>query len=136
MGWRETKATARAAVQTAMRIPVLYLTSLTADGDSNSAGVLPQIGVRLHLQNKLIGDQVGTSLNSAERWEETPVAIFWVEELDENSITLARGAVLSVAEGEAYQIENVRKPDVETVTCDIFKLSAAKADGLPLPEEE
>lgn len=132
MGWRETKAEARAVVHDTMKVPVILLSSLDAD-DSNSSGVY-EIECRLHLKDKLLGDQAGTSLNAAERYEPTPKAIFWRAALADAGITLARNMVISVSSGEAYNIEAIQPHDVETVTVDLVRLDADDAAGLPLPE--
>lgn len=136
MGWRDTKSNARAVVHDTMKVPALLLSSADALDDSNSEGVLGQFNVRVHEKHTLLGDQAGTSLNSAERAEAVPKLIFWRADLLDAGVTLRRNMVVSVTEGEAYNIEMVKPHDQETITCEVTRLDAEDAAGLPLPEDE
>ena len=133
MGWRETKAAAREAVHDTMKVPVILLASLSSLDDSNSAGIT-QCTARIHNSEKALGDQAGTSLNSAERFEPTPRGIFWRQELTDLGITLSRNMVISVTEGEAYNIDVVHPHDNETISVELSRLDAEDSAGLPLPE--
>ena len=132
--WREKKAAARRVVHDTMKVACVYL----ANGlpyDSNSGQDLPIVYPRLHLSDKALGDQAGTSLNSAERVEPTPKAVFWKADLEAAGITLVRNAVLSVSDGEAYTIDHAEPHDIETITAHLSRMDEADAEGLPLPEE-
>jgi len=133
MGWRETLTEARAVVHDTMKVPVILLASLASVNDSNSTDVA-QLFARIHNSDKALGDQAGTSLNSAERYEPIQRAIFWVAELTAAGVTLDRNMVISVLAGEAYNIDTVRPQDRETITVEITRLDAEDSAGLPLPE--
>jgi len=138
MSWRDTKRAARNVVHQTMKTRCLYL----ADGipyveaGSNSAGDIPELEVRVHENQTKLGDQAGTSLNSAERFEPIPQAIFWRSELTEKGITLVRNAVISLGVGEAYSLDVIEPHDQETIKARITRLDAADAAGLPVPEDE
>lgn len=138
--WRDTKAAARRVVQDTMQIPFVYLASgLPYVEDSNSAGELPILQARLHLSDKALGDQAGTSLNSAERVEPIRAMIFWQADLDEHElgpITLERNAILVAQDGDAYCIDHIEPLDVETITVRVSPVDEADAQGLPRPEVE
>lgn len=120
-----------------MQIPFVYLANgIPYVEDSNSAGGLVTINARLHLSDKALGDQAGTSLNSAERVEPIRKAIFWQSDLDAAGITLARNAVLVAQDGDAYIIDHLEPLDVETVTVRLSPVDDADAQGLPTPEVE
>jgi len=131
MTWREQKAAARDIVHQTMKVALLVLATIPYD--SNSGEHLPQVHARIHNREMPLGDQAGTSLNSAERYEPVPKAIFWKQELIDAGVTLARNQILSVSSGEAYSIDVVHPHDIETITVNIIRLDAADAAGLPLP---
>jgi hypothetical protein len=120
-GIRALKQTARLALHRAMQWPALYITD---------AGTQIQCGVRKHTDNKALGDVKGTSFGYAERAEVIPRLVFLAGEVDP-----VNGATVSIALGEAYHIDNVLPPDGITVTCEVSRLSARDAEGLPLPVE-
>jgi len=142
MAWRDKKAKARDTVHQTMKVKCVYLAdgipldSNSASGSSSNSGddTYPELEVRVHEHQTKFGDQAGTSLNSAERFEANPVAIFWRAELTTKGITLARNAVISVTEGEAYLLDLIEPHDQETIKARITRLDAADAAGLPLPE--
>lgn len=135
MSWRGIKATARDTVHQTMKVKCVYL----ADGvppDSNSASSpdLPELEVRVHEHQTKLGDQAGTSLNSAERFAADPVVIFWRAEIIAKGITLKRNAVISVSDGEAYKLGPVKPHDQETITVPITRMKPSETTGFPLPE--
>lgn len=126
MTWRDTKREARKALHDVMQIAGLYLTY--APLDSNSPEPLP-VTVRVHTSFKALGDQAGTSFAFAEREEAIPRLIFL-----RSQVSPIRGAVVSIADGEAYRVMNVLPPDDITITTEATRLSPAETLGLPLPE--
>ncbi len=139
MGWRDIKAKARAVTHTTFKVACLYIDRDAFPLDSNSASnsgdvTYPQLDIRVHENQTKLGDQAGTSLNSAERFEAIPQVIFWRADLLAIPLKLKRGSILSVAAGEAYRIDVVEPNDQETIKCRITRLSANEAAGLPLPE--
>ena len=145
MGWRDIKRGARETVHQTMKVRAVYLADGTPGNDSNSGSFsgstsgahdLPVVEVRIHEKGTNLGDQAGTSLNSAERFDAIPKVIFWRQQLLDLAITLSRNAIISVSAGEAYNIEVVKPHDQETITVEVTRLSAADAAGLPLPPEE
>jgi len=123
--WRDQKKTARRVVHETMRHAALYLAYIPLD--ESSPEPIP-VDVRLHTSFKALGDQAGTSFQFAEKHEPVPQIIFLRDQ-----IAPVRGAVVSVALGEAYQIDNVMPPSEEYVTAEVTRLSAGKAAGLPYP---
>lgn len=132
MGWRDTRKAARAVVHATMKVSAILLSELGEDSNTNN--ILGQLTVRVHEKQTKIGDQAGTSLSTAERAEAVPTIVFWRDELTAIAVTLTRNMVVSVAEGEAYNIDRVWPHDQETIKCDVTRLDAADSAGLPLPE--
>lgn len=130
MGWRDVRKTARAVVHGTMKVPVLYITQL-------QPGVgLPEpveLFARIHTNEVFLGDQPGTSYNSAERVETVPKIVFWASDLTDLSITLRRGNVISVERGEAYQIDVIHPVDRDIVVTEAIRLPAADVQGIQLP---
>ena len=123
--WRDQKKVARRVVHDTMQIAALYLAYVPLDGASPDP--LP-VDVRLHTEFKALGDQAGTSFQFAERHETVPKIIFL-----RSQITPVRGAVVSVALGEAYEIDNVMPPSEEYITVEVTRLAVGKTIGLPYP---
>jgi len=146
MGWRDIKRAARSTVHQTMKVRAVYLVGGSPEHDSNSGSFsgsasgnlhgLPVVEVRIHEKGTKLGDQAGTSLNSAERYDVIPKVVFWRSELEAAGISPTRGDVLSVTSGEAYYIDVVEPHDQETITARITRLDAADSAGLPLPPEE
>ena len=130
MGWRDTKSAARAKVHETMKVPAILIAALPYDSNSGNLG---QFNVRVHEKQTALGDQAGTSLNSAERFEVIPKIIFWRADLIDASIALTRNMVVSVSEGEAYNIDAVKPHDQETITVEVTRLDAEDSADLPLP---
>lgn len=130
MTWRQQRAEARALVHETMQVSCYLLSALPYD--SNSGGPLA-ISARIHNKETKLGDQAGTSLNSAERYEAIPKAVFWRQDVIDAAWTLVRGNIISVGDGEAYHIDVVHPHDTETISVDIARLDADDSTGLPYP---
>lgn len=120
MSWRDIKRDMRRDVHSNMQIPALYL----------EAGKPPlEVTVRLHTKFADLGDMRGTSSAFAEKHEVSPKAILLTEEVP-NPV---RNAIISVAPGEAYRIDNAYPPENITITVEILRLSKDEAAVLPVP---
>lgn len=136
MAWRDTKAAARNVTHQTFKVRCAYIAEwpLDSNSQSNSGAVTyPEFDVRIHEQHSLLGDQAGTSLNSAQRYEADPVILFWRADLIAAGITIERNAVISVTEGEAYEVELAEPHDQETIKVRVVRMTSANAAGLPLP---
>lgn len=85
--------------------------------------VAREVTVRLHEREKPLGLQHG-----AESFERMGKAI-----LRGPGLTVKRGDVLSVAQGEAYHVETVHPSPQGVIVAEITRLDAADAEGLPTP---
>lgn len=125
--WRNQKAEARAVVHDTFKVRGLLLFPASAPTGK-------EFNIRVHEKKTALGDQAGTSLNAAERFEAIPKIIFWRADLIAAGVTkIDTNSVVSVTAGEAYNIDAVEPHDQETITCHVTRLSATKAAGLPLP---
>ena len=108
-----------------MRVRALYI---APNGDTEPCWV------RVHTKFAQLGDQKGTSLNSAETEETVPALIFWREELvPKNTAVVTISEIHSgTGEREAYQIGVVLPPDGLTITARVAELSPAKAATYPV----
>ncbi len=129
MGWRDIKAGMRATVHETFKIPAVLLSATPVDSNTEQLA----IQFRLHNHQTPLGEMPGTNFGMGERLEEDPKIVFWKADLELASWTLARNQVLSVATGEAYNIEFVHPHDIETVKCSVTRLDAEDTAGLPLP---
>lgn len=120
-GIRDIRRKARAALHQAMKIPAIYI-----DGE----GVETVCTVRIHHRTKAFGDMTGFDYQPAERIETVPEVVALADE-----ISPARGGVFSIALGEAYAVETPLPRDGITITSQCTRLSAAKAAGLPVPDD-
>lgn len=126
---REIKRKAKRKLHDIMLVPALYLLPNPVGSPSPYQDPVP-VNVRVHSKFKLNGDQVGTNFNSAERHEDIPQIVF-----DRFQISMpARGAVISIEQGEAYRIDNVKPSDDDFITARCTRLRLAETVGLPLPE--
>lgn len=75
------------------------------------------------------GDQGSRTKGYAEMAEVTPRILFFREQLADARY----GAIFSIAPGEAYRVERTEPSNDLTRTADVTPLSAAEADGLPIP---
>lgn len=127
--FREHKRRGRRQLHRRMEVPALFLlTPATLPEDA-----IP-VTIRLHTKWDALGDQKGTNLNSAEMESLIPKAILMLDQLPFPSQQIPRTAILSVETGEAYRIDHTEEPDDITVTVHIVRLSAEKAQGLPVPD--
>ena len=87
------------------------------------------ITVRVHEFWRSLGDLKGTNFNYAEVEDISPRIVFLVSE-----VTPKRGAIVSVAPGEAYRVDLVLPVNGITVTAKVVKFSAEEAKAFPVPE--
>lgn len=121
MSWRDIKRDKSRDVHTHMQVPALYI----------EPGQPPRcVSVRLHTKYEKLGDMRGTSFSFAEKQEVSPRIIFMCDEVP-NPV---RNAIVSLAIGEAYRIDNTLKPDGEFVTAEVLRVSDAEAAMLPVPQ--
>lgn len=120
--YRERMREGRARLHEEMSVPALYLPA----GGSKSQTL---ITVRVHEFWRVLGDLKGTNFNYAEVEDIAPRIVFLLSE-----IVPQRGALVSVAPGEAYRVDVVLPHDDITVTAKVVKLSASEAKGFPVPE--
>lgn len=127
--FRDHKRRARRQLHQRMNVPALFLMA----PDTLPEDAIP-VTIRLHTKWDALGDQKGTSLNSAEMESLVPKAILMLDQLPFGVRDLPRTAILSVEIGEAYRIDHAEEPDDISVTVHIVRLSAEKAQDLPVPE--
>ena len=122
--FRDIKRRARRDLHEHMKLPALLLAN-----KADPVGI--PVTIRLHTKFMALGDQKGTSLNSAEMEAMIPKAILMLDQIP--SIP-AENSVLSVAPGEAYRISHAEEPDDISVTVHIVQLPLAKTVGFPVPD--
>jgi len=89
------------------------------------------VTVRLFIRDEIkAGDMAGTNFHYAEMQERVPRILFMREQVN----LPARGAVVSVAPGEAYRIDNTEPADDISVTCECTRMFSQETTGLPVPE--
>lgn len=123
-GWRDLKRGMRRDVHREMCVPALYL---------HATGATPwPLTIRgPHNKRPLsVGDLQGGGEGWAEREDTQPRLIFMRDELPPG---FRVNAIISVEAGEAYRIGQVLEPDDLIQAAEVVPLSAAEADGLPLP---
>ncbi len=108
MDWREQKRAARAVVHDTMKIEARYYP------DSNVTW--ETVHVRLKINEGLVGDDQGQGY--AQQQTAEPFLIFWRAEKEPRN-----GAVVWLAEGEAYKIDNTMPPDDVTRTAMCSRLT-------------
>jgi hypothetical protein len=109
---------ARRDIHREASVPALYILA--------PADPVP-VTVRRQTRVNKTGDIPG--LETAEVSVETAFLRFLREELAQPK----RGAIVSVAEGEAYRIDHALAPHGITIDAAVTQLDAAEATGLPLP---
>lgn len=135
MGWRDVRGAAREDVHETFTVFARYVAAVPYD--SNSGASAPQISVRIHDSQKPLGTDPGDrKAHAAVFVEAVPRAIFWRQNLEDEGVTLARNAVISISADEAYQIDAVLPHDIETIACHVHRLSGDDLTGLPLPAED
>ncbi len=124
--FREFGRKARRDLHDHMRVLVLFF---------ESAGATPEkIHVRLHTKFDPMKAFAGGQTGLATMQDMQPTIIFDREELAEKGLELKRGALLTVAAGEGYKIDNTLAPDDFTVAAVAVRLSQREMQGLPVPE--
>lgn len=122
MNFREIRGTMREAVHQTMGVSALYL-------ESPGSTPIP-CRVRVHDKNALHGGLQGTNFHYPEREDIDVMLRFKLSEIE----TPRRGAIVSIAVGEAYQIDRREENDFDYVYCPALRLRAEDAAGLPVPE--
>lgn len=125
MSFRDEKLKMRRRLHDIMQVPALYLKD-----QADYAGT--EITVRPHTKFMALGDQKGTSFNSAEIESIAPKLILWRDQLPEDPPQ--RGRIISVEPGEAYYIDHVEEADGPTYTAHVTVISADAAKGLAVPK--
>lgn len=120
--YRELMRDGRRRLHDEMSVPAIYLPM----AGSRSHAL---ITVRVHEFWGALGDLKGTNFNYAEIEDISPRIVFMLSE-----ITPQRGAIVSVAPGEAYRIDVVLPADDITVTAKVVRFAAAETKGFPVPE--
>lgn len=120
---REAKRAARRDLHAELSVNALYI--------APNADPLP-VTVRVQLESQPLGDLKGTNFHYTEREEPSDQLVFLLDELPRPK----RGAVVSVAPGEAYRIDTTLPPHDITVTAKVTTLTEVEAEGLPIPESD
>lgn len=125
--FRDIKREARRGLHNALQVPALYL---VATGDAANPWAITPISVRVHSNVKALGDMAGTNFHYAETQEIIPRVIFMRAEI----AMPERLAIVSVAAGEAYCIDNAMPPDDITITAEVSRVTnAVQLAALPVP---
>ena len=104
-----------------MQVPALYI----PDPDDNASVALP-CSIRVHTKFDALGGVRGTSFAYAETREEQPQIIAWRSQVPYPE----RGAIFSVAPGEAYRVDHSDEPYGDTIT--IYVLRIPESEVLPM----
>jgi len=124
---REIKTRARGQLHSAMSVPALYVRENPPDFEIvEEAGEDGLINVRLHVSTTTMGEVQGTSFNYAERADIIPRIVFLVAE-----VSPVRNDIVSIADGEAWRIDNVLVVDGITVTAEVKRI--LNTTGIPVP---
>lgn len=123
-GFRELRKQMRQAVHGELQISALYI---EVPGVS---APLP-VNIRLHRPDSHHGGLQGTNFHYGERMEVDPKIIFEVAVVAKPK----RGAFISIAEGEAYEVDHSDQPDGDFIKAHCTQLSTDQTVGLPLPED-
>lgn len=116
---RELQQRSRRALHTALKVDALYY---PLERDASTEGV--PITVRVHHRTQSFGDMTGFDYDPAERIETVPEIVFLREQ-----VTPSRGAVVSIAEDEAYQVGVVFPPKGITIKAQVSRWSQAQIDS-------
>lgn len=117
--FRALKERARRDLHEHLQVPAYYRAS------PSSAWVA--VHVRHHRATQRIGDLPG--LEGATMRDLIPRLIFMRDEV----AMPARGAIVSIATGEAYSIGDTDPPDGISITAHIAPVPAAQTTGFPVP---
>lgn len=117
---QQTRLDARRSLHQEMSVPALLIIGSDDPVD---------VTVRIHDKSAFTGEIPG--LDTA-RFNDIEIHLrFWRDELDGEP---TRGAIVSVAEGEAYRVGDVLEPHGDTIDATVTRLTDAEADGLAVPE--
>lgn len=120
---RQIKEQARRDLHQHAQVPALYIPA---------TGSEPRLlNVRLHTKFGQIGGLVSDKF-WAEREEIKPRVVVMRDEI----ATPRKGAVFSFAPGEAFRIDHTDPPDNISIMCHVVPLTAAEAQGLPVPNSD
>lgn len=120
MSIRDIKRDARRRLHTGLRVAALYIAK---------TGATPvPVFVRVHTKFNALGDK-----EMAQRMDIEPRLIFLASELP--APLRPETGIVSVEVGEAYRIKAADPvDDAGFITAKVSQLTAAQADGLPVPE--
>lgn len=130
MSAREIRRAARTNLHERLRVAAVFI-PLPED----SPPAMFPVTVRIHSKFDALGDRPGVSANYGERAEVVPRIVFWLSELPDDAPNPVRGSIVSVEEGEAYEVDHVEPPDGQTVTAAVTRLTPAVAANWPTPEQ-
>jgi len=120
--WREQKRKARRDVHDTMALDAQYYPQ---------AGATPvPVRVRLHYRFDAFGDD--RSMGWAEQQVVKPRLVFMLDELTPE-VTLEHGAIVYIAPGEAYEIDNAQPADDITVTVEATRMPRRQLENAGLP---
>lgn len=122
--FRTLKANARRALHERMKVRALYIP------DPEDLSTFQHVEVRLHTKAKALGSLSGTAYD-ADVESIIPKILFF---RDQVAVPL-RGAIVSVAEDEAYRVDVNEPPDGLSITASVIPLPIEDTVGLPLPED-
>jgi hypothetical protein len=124
VGFRDIKREARRDLHRELEVPALYI--------ATSGDTPVPVTIRIHSKWDALGDQKGTSFNSAERAERLPSIIFMRDQVP----APRRNAIVSVERGEAYQLGYTQPPDDLTITAAMIEYKGDDLMVLPLPGDD
>lgn len=117
---RAIKDRARRGVHREMCVPAIYLPTGAVDDPTPVT-----VNVRLHLRTS----NLSADMEGAVRRDTSPRIVF-----DRSEISMpAKGAVVSVAEGEAYKLGAADVPDGGYIAVGCAPVPLAQTDGFPIP---
>lgn len=125
--FRDIGRKARRDLHEHMRVPALF----AEEGGS----AFELIHVRLHTKFDPMKAFAGGQAGLATIQDMQPTIIFDREELASKGLELKRGAILTVAVGEGYKVDNTLAPDDITIAAVVARLSQREMQGLPIPED-
>lgn len=117
-GFRAIKNQARRDLHAELKIPAYYRASVSGDW-------VP-VEIRLHTQFNTGGDLTG--FNAVQMHDISPRIIFMRDQVEKP----ARGAIVSVESGEAWQIADALEPDGITITAMAAPVPVAQTAGFPV----
>lgn len=128
MAFRDIKRRARRDLHNALKVAAYYFLD---DEDGQILGVPEPVYVRVHTTWEKAGDMAGTNLSYAEVQEIAPRIVFMADEV----AAPVRHAIVSIAVGEAYRLDNVLPRDDITITAEATRIPVGKTIGFPVPPD-